>query len=60
MAGVGSNDGTSSLMGPQIRAMLSLPSFDRKNLQYYLQPGGGHDAPTMSKIVQHYAKQLFR
>ncbi|TDG77397.1 hypothetical protein [Lactobacillus pasteurii] len=47
-------------MGPQIRAMLSLPSFDRKNLQYYLQPGGGHDAPTMSKIVQHYAKQLFR
>ncbi|MDE7050224.1 MAG: hypothetical protein K2O75_05065 [Lactobacillus sp.] len=59
LAGVGSEDGTSGSMEPQIRAMWRLPEFDRKNLEYYTQPGGDHDAPTMSKIVNHYGNQLF-
>lgn len=59
LAGVGSEDGTSGSIELQIRAMQRLPEFDRKNLEYYTQPGGNHDAPTMSKIVNHYGNQLF-
>lgn len=59
-AGVGSGDGTSDSMEPQIRAMWDLPQFNHKNLKYYTQPGGNHDAPTMSKIVNHYGKDLFK
>lgn len=60
MTGVGSNDGTSGSMEPQIRAMWRLPQFDRDNLEYYIQPGGGHDAPTMARIVNHYGNELFK
>lgn len=60
MAGVGSGDGTSGSMTPQIRAMWNLPQFDRDNLEYYTQPGGNHDAQTMNRIVNHYAQQLFK
>lgn len=59
MAGVGSGDGTSGSMTPQINAMWKLSEFNRTNLQYYTQPGGNHDAPTMARIVTHYADQLF-
>lgn len=60
LAGVGSGDGTSGSMEPQIRAMWKLPQFNRSNLEYYIQPGGNHDAPTMSRIINHYGKQLFK
>ena len=30
------------------------------NLEYYTQPGGNHDAPTMSRIINHYGKELFK
>lgn len=60
LAGVGSQDGTSASMEPQIRAMWNLPEFNHSNLEYYTQPGGNHDAPTMSRIINHYGKQLFR
>lgn len=59
-AGVGSGDGTSESMEPQIRAMWNLPQFNRSNLEYYTQPGGNHDAPTMSRIINHYGKELFK
>ncbi|WP_260205920.1 alpha/beta hydrolase [Lactobacillus acidophilus] len=59
-AGVGSGDGTSGSMEPQIRAMWNLPQFNRNNLEYYTQPGGNHDAPTMSRIINHYGKELFK
>lgn len=59
-AGVGSGDGTSGSMQPQIDAMWRLPQFNRRNLQYYTQPGGNHDAPTMSRIINHYGKYLFK
>lgn len=59
-AGVGSGNGTSGSMEPQIRAMWNLPQFNRSNLEYYTQPGGNHDAPTMSRIINHYGKELFK
>lgn len=58
-AGVGSDDGTSGSMTPQIEAMRKLPEF-KGRIQYYLQPGGNHNAPTMTKIIRHYGKDLFR
>lgn len=60
LAGVGSGDGTSASMRPQINAMWRLPEFNKNNLQYYVQPGGNHDAPTMSRIINHYGEQLFK
>lgn len=60
LAGVGSEDGTSGSMEPQLRAMWNLPQFNRSNLEYYTQPGGNHDAPTMGRIINHYGKELFR
>lgn len=59
-AGMSSSDGTSGSMEPQIRAMWDLPQFSHKNLKYYVQPGGNHDAQTMSKIVNHYGKDWFK
>lgn len=60
MAGVGSGDGTSASMTPQIRAMWNLSPFNQRNLEYYTQPGGGHDAPTMARIINHYGSELFK
>lgn len=59
-AGVGAEDGTRYSMSPQIKAMKALPQFNSSNLQYYLQAGGNHDAPTMGRIINHYGNQLFR
>lgn len=59
-AGVGSGDGTSDSMTPQLDAMWDLPQFNHSNLKYYTQPGGNHDAPTMSRIINHYGKYLFK
>lgn len=60
MAGVGSGDGTSGSMEPQIDAMKNLPQFNNNNLQYYVQDGGTHSAPTFNKVINHYATQLFK
>lgn len=60
MAGVGSSDGTSSSMSPQIRAMQKLPAFNHQNLAYYRIPGGTHSPQTMSRLLGHYAHQLFK
>lgn len=59
-AGGGSGDGTSGSMEPQIRSMWNLAPFNHKNLEYYIQPGGNHNALTMSRIITHYGKQLFK
>jgi len=59
MAGVGSNDGTSSSMTPQIVAMWKLPEFNHQNLQYYTQNGGSHSLDSVDKQFKHYAGQLF-
>lgn len=59
MAAVGSNDGTSGSMEPQIEAMWKLPEFDHQNLQYYVQKGGSHSPQSIGKQFEHYAKQLF-
>lgn len=59
-AGVGRNDGTSASMTPQIRVMHRLPAFSDDRLQYYHLPAGTHSPQTTSRIVMHYANQLFR
>ncbi|KRN98870.1 alpha/beta hydrolase [Companilactobacillus kimchiensis] len=59
MAGVGSNDGTSSSMTPQMQAMWQLPEFNHQNLQYYTQKGGSHSLDSVDKQFEHYAGQLF-
>lgn len=60
LAGVGSGDGTSFLMESQIDALKKLPYFDDQNIQYYVDLGGRHDAPTVARVVEHYAEQLFK
>lgn len=60
MAGVGSNDGTSSSMDPQIRAMRKLAAFNHRNLIYYHVPGGTHSPQTMGRLLGHYANQMFK
>lgn len=59
-AGVGSEDGTSFLMDSQIEALKKLPYFDNFNIKYYIDRGGKHDAPTVARIFEHYADQLFK
>ncbi|WP_328468962.1 alpha/beta hydrolase-fold protein [Actinoplanes sp. NBC_00393] len=61
-ASVGSGDGTSYQMEPQIREMRkmsrSFDSGDTGNLRYALDPGGGHDAESLYR--QFYGSiQLF-
>jgi enterochelin esterase-like enzyme len=61
-ASVGSGDGTSYQMEPQIREMRKLPdSFDSRddgNLRYTEDPGGGHDAESLYKQL-YSSIQLF-
>ncbi|MBD5430194.1 alpha/beta hydrolase-fold protein [Lactobacillus sp.] len=58
-AGVGSGDGTSGSMTPQINAMKKLPEFKDK-IQYYIVPDGNHDAQTTAKIIRHYNRKIFK
>lgn len=60
LSGVGSDDGTSSSMSPQIRAMQKLPAFNHQNLLYYRVPGGTHSPQTMNRLLQHYGSQIFK
>jgi len=59
-ASVGSADGTTSQMDPQIREMRKLPdTFDAGNLRYTLDPGGGHDQPSMTKQFYNSIQLFF-
>lgn len=40
--------------------IINAVSHSMGNLEYYTQPGGNHDAPTMSRIINHYGKELFK
>ncbi|XVV10222.1 alpha/beta hydrolase [Actinoplanes sp. CA-131856] len=58
-ASVGSSDGTTYQMDPQISEMRKLTrSFDDGNLRYAKDPGGGHDLESMTKQFYN-AIQLF-
>lgn len=59
LAAVGSNDGTSASMSPQIRAMHENKVFSRYNLRYYKVPGGSHSPQTTARAFRHFAPQLF-
>lgn len=60
MAAVGSEDGTSGSMTPQIRAMWSLPEFNHHNLTYQHIAGGTHSPHTVARAFADFAGQLFQ
>ncbi|WP_308555684.1 alpha/beta hydrolase-fold protein [uncultured Lactobacillus sp.] len=59
LAGCGSGDGTTYLIESQIDSLRRLPQFDKQNTQYYTV-SGRHDAPTVARVFEHYADQLFK
>lgn len=59
MAGGGENDGTSSAMRSQLRAMWQTQAFTRKNTHFYEVKAEGHTVTAMVKTFSHYAKQIF-
>ena len=59
-ASVGSADGTTYQMDPQIREMRKYPgSFDSTNLRYTLDPGGGNDLPSTYKQFYNSVQLFF-
>lgn len=59
MAGCGAGDGTTYLMKAQIQSLRKLAQFNEQNMQYYTV-AGGHDAPTVARVFEHYAGHLFK
>lgn len=58
-AAVGTQDGTSASMTPQIQAMRRTISFSKVNLSYYRVSDGAHTPRTVNRAFSHFADQLF-
>lgn len=58
IAAVGTQDGTSGSMAPQIHAMKHLTAFSDANLSYYHVPGGTHSPGTVARAFRHFAKDI--